>query len=246
MILPVSAIFQGLLFPASEGLFKSDPGRGAVNPGDRKIAGTGTRSGRLRNAPGPAGFSRRLEARVRPGCEIDHRLRALTPRNHEETALEGPAAAAILARHFTGFARILRPRRETPARRDRTSETHRMNRTGILIANGALLVLCCFLAARILAAVAGEFLAPPPAEETALSQRVDPSPAGCQRPPGDPPPKPLQGLHTRRSTRRRPGGLRGDQPADPTARHGSPGRSRALLGRRGGPGDRRPPDRAAE
>jgi general secretion pathway protein C len=35
-----------------------------------------------------------------------------------------------------------------------------MNRTWILVANGALLVLCCFLAARILASVAGEVLAP--------------------------------------------------------------------------------------
>ena len=57
-----------------------------------------------------------------------------------------------------------------------------MNRTGILIANGALLVLCCFLAARILAAVAGEFVAPPPAEETALSQRVDPARQGAHDP----------------------------------------------------------------
>lgn len=35
-----------------------------------------------------------------------------------------------------------------------------MNRTWILAANGALLVLCCFLAAQILATVAGEVLAP--------------------------------------------------------------------------------------
>ncbi len=57
-----------------------------------------------------------------------------------------------------------------------------MNRTGILIANGALLVLCCFLAARILAGVAGEFVAPPPAEETGLSQRVDPARQGVHDP----------------------------------------------------------------
>ncbi len=57
-----------------------------------------------------------------------------------------------------------------------------MNRTGILIANGALLVLCCFLAARVLAAVAAELLAPPPAEETALSQRVDPTRHGANDP----------------------------------------------------------------
>lgn len=50
-----------------------------------------------------------------------------------------------------------------------------MNRTGILIANGALLVLCCFLAARILAGVAGEVLAPPPAEDAALSQPSGPT-----------------------------------------------------------------------
>jgi general secretion pathway protein C len=50
-----------------------------------------------------------------------------------------------------------------------------MNRTGILTANGALLVLCCFLAARILAAVAAEVVAPPPAEETGLSQQLDPA-----------------------------------------------------------------------
>jgi type II secretion system protein C len=48
-----------------------------------------------------------------------------------------------------------------------------MNRTGILIANGALLVLCCFLAARILAAVASDFLAPPPAEEPELTQGIE-------------------------------------------------------------------------
>jgi type II secretion system protein C len=50
-----------------------------------------------------------------------------------------------------------------------------MNRTGLLIANGALLVLCCFLAARILAAVAADLLAPPATEATALTQRVDPT-----------------------------------------------------------------------
>jgi len=54
-----------------------------------------------------------------------------------------------------------------------------MNRTGILIANGALLILCCFLAARVLAAVAAEFLAPPPAEAMALSQQVDPTRQGA-------------------------------------------------------------------
>jgi len=57
-----------------------------------------------------------------------------------------------------------------------------MNRTGILIANGALLILCCFLAARVLAAVAAEFLAPPPAEVTALSQQVDPTRQGANDP----------------------------------------------------------------
>ena len=57
-----------------------------------------------------------------------------------------------------------------------------MNRTGILIANGALLILCCFLAARVLAAVAAEFLAPPPAEVTALSQQVDPTRQGTHDP----------------------------------------------------------------
>ena len=41
-----------------------------------------------------------------------------------------------------------------------------MNRTLILFANGALVVLCCFLAARIIAAVAGEALA---TEETATA-----------------------------------------------------------------------------
>jgi general secretion pathway protein C len=59
-----------------------------------------------------------------------------------------------------------------------------MNRTGILIANGALLVLCCFLAARILAAVAAEFLAPPPAEDAALSQPLDPTGFGTSDPQG--------------------------------------------------------------
>lgn len=57
-----------------------------------------------------------------------------------------------------------------------------MNRTGILIANGALLVLCCFLAARVLAAVGAELLAPPPAEETALAQQVDPARRGASDP----------------------------------------------------------------
>jgi len=57
-----------------------------------------------------------------------------------------------------------------------------MNRTGILIANGALLVLCCFLAARVLAAVGAEFLAPPPEEETALSQQADPTRQGAHDP----------------------------------------------------------------
>jgi len=50
-----------------------------------------------------------------------------------------------------------------------------MNRTGILIANGALLVLCCFLAARILAAVAAEVLAPSPAGDAELSAPADPA-----------------------------------------------------------------------
>jgi len=50
-----------------------------------------------------------------------------------------------------------------------------MNRTAILTANGALVVLCCFLAARILAAVAADVLAPPPAEAAALTERVDPA-----------------------------------------------------------------------
>jgi general secretion pathway protein C len=57
-----------------------------------------------------------------------------------------------------------------------------MNRTGILIANGALLVLSCFLAARILAAVAAELLAPPPAEAAVLSQPVDPAGHGANDP----------------------------------------------------------------
>ena len=57
-----------------------------------------------------------------------------------------------------------------------------MNRTAILTANGALLVLCCFLAARVLAAVAGELLAPPPAEEMGLSHRVDPARHGANDP----------------------------------------------------------------
>jgi general secretion pathway protein C len=50
-----------------------------------------------------------------------------------------------------------------------------MNRTGLLIANGALLVLCCFLAARIVAAVAADLLEPPAAEVTALTEPVDPT-----------------------------------------------------------------------
>jgi general secretion pathway protein C len=57
-----------------------------------------------------------------------------------------------------------------------------MNRTGILIANGALLVVCCFLAARILAAVAADLLAPPPAEATQLTERVDPTRHGANDP----------------------------------------------------------------
>jgi len=57
-----------------------------------------------------------------------------------------------------------------------------MNRTAILIANGALLVLSCFLAARILAAVAAELLAPPPAEAAVLSQPVDPAGHGANDP----------------------------------------------------------------
>jgi general secretion pathway protein C len=59
-----------------------------------------------------------------------------------------------------------------------------MNRTGILIANGALLVLCCFLAARILAAVAADLLAPPPAEDAALTQPLDPTGLGTSDPQG--------------------------------------------------------------
>jgi general secretion pathway protein C len=59
-----------------------------------------------------------------------------------------------------------------------------MNRTGILIANGALLVLCCFLAARILAAVAAELLAPPPAEDAALSKPLDRAGLGTSDPQG--------------------------------------------------------------
>jgi general secretion pathway protein C len=39
-----------------------------------------------------------------------------------------------------------------------------MNRTAIRILNAGLLVLCCFLAARVVAAVGGELLAPPAAE----------------------------------------------------------------------------------
>jgi general secretion pathway protein C len=50
-----------------------------------------------------------------------------------------------------------------------------MNRTGILIANGALLVLCCFLAARILAGVAAEVLVPSPAGDAELSAPSDPT-----------------------------------------------------------------------
>lgn len=42
-----------------------------------------------------------------------------------------------------------------------------MNRTTIRILNGGLLVLCCFLAARVIAAVAGETLAPAPVDEAA-------------------------------------------------------------------------------
>jgi general secretion pathway protein C len=57
-----------------------------------------------------------------------------------------------------------------------------MSRTGILIANGALIVICCFLAARILAAVAADLLAPPAAEATALTERVDPTRQGANDP----------------------------------------------------------------
>jgi general secretion pathway protein C len=57
-----------------------------------------------------------------------------------------------------------------------------MNRTAILTANGALIVLCCFLAARILTAVAADLLAPPPAEATALTERVDPARGGANDP----------------------------------------------------------------
>ena len=57
-----------------------------------------------------------------------------------------------------------------------------MNRTGILIANAVLVVLCCFLAARILAAVAAEILAPASADETALGESVDPARQGANDP----------------------------------------------------------------
>lgn len=50
-----------------------------------------------------------------------------------------------------------------------------MNRTGILIANGALLVLCCFLTARIIAAVAAETLAPAPIGDAELAQGTGPA-----------------------------------------------------------------------
>jgi general secretion pathway protein C len=57
-----------------------------------------------------------------------------------------------------------------------------MNRTWILIANGALVVLCCFLAARILAAVAAEVLAPEAADEMVLGEPVDPARQGAVDP----------------------------------------------------------------
>jgi general secretion pathway protein C len=53
-----------------------------------------------------------------------------------------------------------------------------MNRTGILVANGALLVLCCFLAAQVVAALAAEVLAPPPEEEPAASRQAEPAQQG--------------------------------------------------------------------
>ena len=42
-----------------------------------------------------------------------------------------------------------------------------MNRTAIRILNAGLVVLCCFLAARVVASVSGELLAPPAAETRA-------------------------------------------------------------------------------
>jgi general secretion pathway protein C len=57
-----------------------------------------------------------------------------------------------------------------------------MNRTGILIANAALVVLCCFLAARILAAVAGEVLAPAAGDEMARGERAGPERQGASDP----------------------------------------------------------------
>lgn len=51
-----------------------------------------------------------------------------------------------------------------------------MNRTLLWIANGALLVLCCFLAARVATAVAAEWLAPAP-EARALPERSARPPA---------------------------------------------------------------------
>ena len=47
-----------------------------------------------------------------------------------------------------------------------------MNRTAIRILNAGLLVLCCFLAARVVAAVGGELLAPPAAEARAKPRAV--------------------------------------------------------------------------
>jgi type II secretion system protein C len=57
-----------------------------------------------------------------------------------------------------------------------------MNRTGILIANGALVVLCCFLAAQIVASLGAEILAPPPAEDAVLSQPAQPSRQSANNP----------------------------------------------------------------
>jgi general secretion pathway protein C len=57
-----------------------------------------------------------------------------------------------------------------------------MNRTGILIANGALLVVCCFLAAKIVAAVTAEILTPAPADDAVLAPRPDPIGHGASDP----------------------------------------------------------------
>jgi hypothetical protein len=90
MILPVSAIFRGLRFPAQEGSSKSDPRKGAVNAGDRKIAVVEALHGRRSpaakgvprrtpesppppkgarwNAPGPVGFS--ITGEASPGEDV--------------------------------------------------------------------------------------------------------------------------------------------------------------------------------